>query len=86
MTRRGRIVYLTSEISESERGQYPPLPVQIPLELVGHGDDGDGHDDPVGGVYEIRGRAEGDDARRARQHPEFRHCRTEGPRRRVEPV
>lgn len=74
MARGVRGVYLTSEISEGERGQYPSLPVQVPLELVGHRHDGDGHDYPVRGVYEIRGRAEGHDARRARQHPEFRHC------------
>lgn len=73
MAGRVRIVYLTSKVSESERGQYPSLPVQVPLELVGHRHDGDGHDDPVRGVYEIRGRAEGHDARRARQHPKFRH-------------
>lgn len=75
MARGVRGVYLTSEISEGERGQYPSLPVQVPLELVGHWHDGDGHDYSVRGVYEIRGRAEGHDTRRARQHPEFRHCR-----------
>lgn len=52
---RYRLTYLTSEISKGERRQYPSLPVQVPLEIISHEDDGDGHDDPVRGIYEIRG-------------------------------
>lgn len=68
------ILYLAGEVSESESRQYPSLPVQIPFELVGHENDGNGHDHSVCGVDEVCGGTESHDARRARQHPKFRHC------------
>lgn len=72
----GSSLYLTGEVSESEGGQDPSLPVEVPFELVGHQDDGNGHDDPVRGVDEVSGGAERDDPRRARQHPESGHPST----------
>lgn len=53
---------LTGEITARESRQDPALVVQGPSEDVSHGDDGDGHDDTVRAVYEVRKAAQGDDA------------------------
>lgn len=67
MTWSGR-PYLTSDVSEGEGAEDPSLPVERPLELVCHRDDGHRHYDPVGGVDEVGRRAQADHAMGLRQH------------------
>jgi len=58
MNRQKQLNQIPSEVADGEGGQDPALQVQRPLELVGHLDDGDRHDDPVGGVDEVGQRAQ----------------------------
>lgn len=65
--------HLTGEVAKSKGGQDPSLPVEIPLELIGHRNYGDGHYDSVGSVDEVRRGAESHDPRGTRQHGQSRH-------------
>lgn len=47
--------------------------MQRPIILVGHLDDGNRHDDPVGGVYEIGQRTQGHQPETFRQEVEADH-------------
>jgi hypothetical protein len=66
-------IILPGEIADGEGGQYPALHVQRPVKFVGHLDDGDRHDDPVGGIYKIGQRAQGHQPETFRQDVEANH-------------
>lgn len=47
------LAYLTSDIAEGKRTEYPAFPEDVPAKLRGHLDDGNGHDHSVGRVDQI---------------------------------